>query len=71
MILQFSQLNNRVLVYTMNKYAYEIHSCWARVFVAMVEVVSKSVRTYCYLFVRKSSTNSCNLTGLASLLITI
>ena len=38
------------LVYTMNKTADKTHSCWAPVFIAMVEDVSDSVRTSCCLF---------------------
>ena len=73
MILQFSELNDRALVYTMNKNADKTHPCGAAVFIVMVEDFSDSV-TYCCLFVRKSRINSCSLAGMfysASLLIRI
>ena len=74
MILQFSELNDRALVHTMNKNADKTHLCGAPVFIVMVEHISHSVHAYCCLFVRKSRTNNCNLAGMlysASLLIRI
>ena len=44
-ILQFSELNDRALVYTMNKNADKTHPCGAPVFIVMVEDISHSVRT--------------------------
>ena len=46
MILQFSELNDRALVYTMNKNADKTHPCGAPVFIVMVEDISHSVRTW-------------------------
>ena len=49
MILQFSELNDGALVYTVNKNANKKHPCGAPVFIVMVEDISHSVRTYCCL----------------------
>ena len=70
------ELNDRALVYTMNKNADKTHPCGPGdpVFIVMVEDILHSVRTYCCLFVRKSRTHNCNLAGMlysASLLIRI
>ena len=71
MILQFSELNDRALVYTMNTNADKTHPCGVPVFIVVVEDISHSVHTYSCLFVRKSRSNLAGMLYSASLLIRI
>ena len=50
-------------MFTISKKADKTHPCGPPVLIVMMDDSLDSVRTYCCLLVRKSTTNDCNLAG--------